>query len=144
MRELYTEIEIEAPPSTVWKVLMEFEAYSEWNPFIPQLLGKAVDGAKLEVKIHPPGGSATVFRPTVQSVKEEGEFRWLGHLLIPGLFDGLHIFELHKNGNETTRFVQREEFRGVLVPLFWRMLDTKTRQGFIAMNEALKQRVETT
>ena len=40
------------------------------------------------------------------------------------------------------RFTQREEFRGVLVPLLWKQLDTRTRAGFEAMNEALKARAE--
>ena len=39
-------------------------------------------------------------------------------------------------------FVQREEFRGLLVPLFSRSLDTDTRRGFEAMNQALKERAE--
>ena len=42
----------------------------------------------------------------------------------------------------TRDHVQREEFRGVLVPFFWKSLDTHTRQGFEAMNAALKQRAE--
>ena len=42
----------------------------------------------------------------------------------------------------TRDHVQREEFRGVLVPFFWKSLDTHARQGFEAMNAALKQRAE--
>jgi hypothetical protein len=31
MRELSTEIEINALPEQVWAVLCDFESYSEWN-----------------------------------------------------------------------------------------------------------------
>jgi uncharacterized protein YndB with AHSA1/START domain len=39
MRELSTEIEIDAPPADVWRVLSDSEAYPEWNPFIRKLEG---------------------------------------------------------------------------------------------------------
>ena len=53
-----------------------------------------------------------------------------------------HIFELTDQGDGTTVFVQREKFKGVLVPLFQKMLDTNTLEGFNAMNRALKLRSE--
>ena len=82
------------------------------------------------------------FKPEVRKVDAQKTFRWLGHLLIPGLFDGEHIFELEPLAENLTRFIQREEFQGLLVGLFWRTLDTDTRRSFVAMNEALKKRVE--
>jgi hypothetical protein len=57
-------------------------------------------------------------------------------LLIPGLFDGEHI------GPDRVRFVQREIFTGLLVPLFARGLDTDTQRGFDEMNQALKAQAE--
>jgi uncharacterized protein YndB with AHSA1/START domain len=35
VRELRSEIEIDAPPERVWAVVTEFAAYPEWNPFHP-------------------------------------------------------------------------------------------------------------
>jgi hypothetical protein len=40
------------------------------------------------------------------------------------------------------RFVQREVFKGLLVPLFARSLDNNTHRGFEEMNRALKERAE--
>jgi hypothetical protein len=96
----------------------------------------------LNAVLTPPGQKATRIKPVVREVKSGNTFRWLGHMLIPGLFDGEHIFKLEPLGGGTVRFVQREVFRGLLVGLLWRMLDTSVRQGFIAMNEALKKRAE--
>ncbi len=45
-------------------------------------------------------------------------------------------------GEHRTRFTQREEFRGVLVGLIMRKARDQTTQGFEAMNQALKDRVE--
>ena len=82
------------------------------------------------------------FKPTVLAFEPNKEFRWIGHLLFPGLFDGEHIFELIGNADGTTTFIQREKFKGVLVPLFKKMLDVNTINGFNRMNTALKERVE--
>jgi hypothetical protein len=81
------------------------------------------------------------FTPTLQRVDPNRELRWLGRFFLPKLFDGEHIFELHprKGG---TRFVQRENFGGLLVPLLWGSMKAPTRRGFEAMNEALKARAE--
>jgi hypothetical protein len=78
----------------------------------------------------------------VLAFEENKEFRWLGHLLFPGLFDGEHSFELIDHGNGTTTFIQKETFNGILVPFFSNMLDVNTVNGFRLMNEKLKERAE--
>jgi hypothetical protein len=70
------------------------------------------------------------------------ELRWLGHFLVPGLFDGEHRLAIEPLGEGRVRFVQEERFTGVLVGLFAGSLDRNTKRGFEAMNEALKARVE--
>lgn len=143
MRELRTEIEIDAPPAAVWAVLADFPRHSEWNPFIRSIEGELKAGAHLAVRIHPPGGKAMTFEPELLEVVPNEELRWVGRVLVRGIFDGEHIFELTPIDNgERTRFVQREEFTGVLVPFLWRSLDTDTRRGFEEMNLVLKELVE--
>ncbi len=142
MKELRTEVEINATPERVWDVLTAFDRFSEWNPFMTQAEGDIEEGAHLRVHIEPPGGTAMTFKPTVVRVVVGQELRWLGHLLIPGVFDGEHIFEISPAGDGRTHFVQREEFRGLLVPVLWNSLAINTKKGFEAMNTALKERAE--
>lgn len=141
MHTLHTEIDIRSAPEQVWDVLVDFDAYPEWNPFIVRASGRAEVGTKLENRLEPPGGKAITFKPTVTEVDREQTLEWLGRLVLPGVFDGRHRFELHPS-NGGTRFVQHEEIRGLLVPLFRRTLDQHTKPGFEAMNQALKVRVE--
>jgi hypothetical protein len=61
MKEINTEIEINASAEKVWQLLTDFAAYPQWNPFIRSVNGKpeegdkvksefrAVDGTKMEV-----------------------------------------------------------------------------------------------
>jgi hypothetical protein len=142
MKELRTEIEIHAPAERVWHHLTDFAAFPEWNPFIPRIRGEPRAGSRLEVFLQASGTKGMTFRPTVTTVEPNRELRWLGRLGIPGLFDGEHIFEITPAGVDRVRFVQREEFRGLLVPLLQRSLDRDTRRGFEEMNRALRARAE--
>lgn len=93
-------------------------------------------------RLRPLGGRAATFRPIVTEVEEERSFEWLGRLLLPGVFDGRHRFELTPTPAGGTSVVHSEHFTGVLVPVLRRSLDKNTAAGFAAMNTALKRRAE--
>ncbi len=141
-KEIKTIIEIQASPEKVWAILMNFEAYPSWNPFIKSITGSPTVGRKIKVRIEPPGAKGMTFTPTITECKDQKIFQWLGHLGIPGLFDGAHRFELQEQGDGSTKFIHSEKFKGILVPLFKKMLDENTLMGFKAMNEALKELAE--
>lgn len=142
MREISTEIEINATSAKVWTILTKLNNFVKWNPFITEAKGEVKEGSQLKVRIEPPGGKGMTFKATVTRVVPKRKFRWLGHLLIPGLFDGEHIFEIESIAKNSVRFIQREQFRGLLVPLFWRSLESNIPQGFNEMNAALKKEAE--
>jgi len=142
MKELRSEIEIQASAERVWQLLTDFPSFPQWNPFIRKASGAIRVGERLEVYIQPSGASGMTFRPTVLKAEPNRELRWLGHLLISGLFDGEHSFTIEPLGASRVRFTQREVFTGLLVPLFARGLDTDTRRGFEEMNQALKSKAE--
>ncbi|MEM6804083.1 MAG: SRPBCC domain-containing protein [Bacteroidota bacterium] len=135
--ELRTHIMIKASPTKVWEILMDFETYGEWNPFVLSIKGIAGVGEKLNIHI---GGMK--FRPKVLSLDPNQKFVWLGHLFLPGLFDGKHSFELEEQADGSTHLIHSESFTGILVPVFKNQLLGQTKAGFEAMNEALKARVE--
>jgi hypothetical protein len=142
MKELYTEIAIEASCERVWQILTDFASFTQWNPFIRQISGELQEDKQLKVCIQPSGGDRITFRPRVIKVQPKCELRWRGHFLIPGLFDGEHIFKLEPLDKNRVRFSQREIFKGLLVSLLSKKLDTETKRGFEEMNFALKAQAE--
>ena len=82
------------------------------------------------------------FEPKMVNVETNREMRWLGRLLIPGLFTGEHSFAIEALDEKGVRFVQSEKFTGLLVPFMAKSLDRDTKNGFEAMNRALKERAE--
>jgi len=141
MRLLETEIHINARPETVWSILTDFATYPQWNPFITHIRGNAAAGETLEIHVSPPRGKATAFKSVVLAATENKEFRWIGRFLVSALFEGEHSFILtpHEGG---CRLVQKEQFKGMLVPLMWRSLNRDTRAGFELMNQSLKEWAE--
>lgn len=131
-----TAIIINAPAEKVWKKLMNFTAYAEWNPFIIKISGEANTGAKIMVNLQPEGASPMTFAPTVLQCKTNELFVWKGKLFVKGLFDGEHRFEIIDNHNGSVTFKQSEVFNGLMVGFF--NLDN-TKKGFENMNQALKE-----
>jgi hypothetical protein len=141
MRLIDTQVEIAAPISRIWRVLWDFPRYPEWNPFITKIEGVPVFGARLRVRIQPPGRRPMTFKPIVLVAEADRELRWVGNLMLPGLFDGEHSLRVVDEGR-TCRFQQSERFSGVLAPLFSGGMFDATQRGFEAMNAALKVRAE--
>ncbi len=143
MKEIRTEVEINATAGHVWQILSDFRSFPEWNPFIHRIEGKTNEGTRLNVYLQLPGKKEMRFRPRVLNVEPEKELRWIGHLGIPGIFDGEHIFSIEPLSENKILFVQKEKFTGILASLFFRSIKDATTQSFKAMNDALKIRAET-
>jgi hypothetical protein len=141
-KEIKTEIYIRATPEKIWKILTDFGNYPSWNPFIRSISGIVGVGKKIRVRLEPPEARGMTFKPEVLALETNKEFRWIGHLFFPGLFDGEHKFELVDNVNGTTTFRQSEILNGILVPVFKKMIDVNTTNGFNLMNQKLKELAE--
>src|SRR5919107_3953597 len=129
MKELHSQIEIDASAERVWDILTDFASYPQWNPFIRRISGALKVGERLEVRLEPPDSRGITLRPKVLSAEPNRLMRWLGHLLVPGVFDGEHSLAIHPLEVDRVRFVQHEAFKGVLVPLLARSLEN-TLRGF--------------
>ncbi len=140
--EILTVIDIAAPPERVWAVFTDFARYPEWTSLLTFLAGRPEPGTKLSVRIAPPGVTAMTLGPRVLRADPNREFRWLGRLGVPGIFDGEHFFLLEAMAAGTP-FRHGEHFRGLLVPLVMRgKMLAATRAGFAAFNADLKKRTE--
>lgn len=133
--------DIDAPPERVWAVLADTARYGEWNPFVRRFDGTIAVGERIAVDLQLPGRKVTSMRPTVVVAQDGRTFEWLGHVGVPGVFDGRHRFLVEAAGAGRTRFVQSERLSGALVPAFRGMLVKATPAAFVAMNDALATRV---
>ncbi len=143
MKQISSEIEINASPEQIWQALTDFSALPDWNPFIRSVEGDLNVGDRLKVYIKASKGMGMSFRPTVLRAEPNRELRWVGRLLMPGLMDGEHSFIIEPLEDNQVRFVQSESFTGVMVPFMSALGVFKNAQiGFDEMNQALKRKAE--
>jgi hypothetical protein len=142
MKEVYTDIRINAPVDKVWNILTDLSANQSWNPFIVQSIGKAELGERLTCRPRISKKRIATFHPTVTRLVPGKVFAWTGHFLVPGLVDGVHVFELVPEEDNTVCLIHRQEFSGFLMPFIWKRIEKTAKRGFTLMNEALKKRAE--
>lgn len=141
-RTIRSAIEIRAPLDAVWRILTDFSAYPEWNPHIRRVRGTPRLGGRITIHSQPPKGRPVVLRPQVVTWSPPTELRWRGTFISRFLFTGEHGFKLEELTETRVRFHQDETFTGLLVPLYARLRLPRTREGFIEVNEALRERAE--
>lgn len=136
-KNIFTEIEIQAPTNVVWDVLMDNQSYPQWNPYHVKVEGTLKVGEELTLEIHKPNGSEIHIEPVVMELIPFELLSWGGG--IKGIFHGKHVFELHQISEFKTHLIHKETFAGIAIP--FAELDT-IEEGYHLMNEALKQRIE--
>jgi len=138
MREIRTEIDIAAPPTKVWGILTDFDNWKNWNPIINQASGTASFGSELSMTMRGDDGKdGPKYMPIVTNFEEPVFFRWRAKMMAGFLFTNDKVFELEEIGSGT-RLIHREQFSGILVPLFWSKLKKGVPSMLKSMNDALK------
>jgi|SRR6056300_885220 hypothetical protein len=141
MKNIETEIEINATTEKVWQTLTDTNSLESWNPFIRKIDGKLEKGNQISITLKQVNGKEMDFKPTLTELKPNKELRWQGKLFVKGIFDGEHYFKLEPIEDDKTKFVHGENFGGILITLMGGVLKS-TKEGFEAMNEELKKRCE--
>jgi hypothetical protein len=142
MKNIETTIIIKAPIEKVWSIFTNFNEYPKWNPFIISVKGEVKVGHQIETTVQLEGMSEQVFKPQILEFGKNYRLRWLGKLGTKGIFDGEHYFQLKVIDSQKTELIHGENFSGILSGLLLKMIGEKTKNGFEAMNEALKIEVE--
>jgi hypothetical protein len=108
--EIRTEIEIAAPPATVWAVLVDLPAYGRWNPMVVAAEGAVQSGGRASLRYRSSLGVELRFPVRITRADPGRELRWVGRRL--GV-RGEHSFRLEPSG-AGTRLVHGEVFSGAL------------------------------
>lgn len=143
MREIHSEIVINAPATKIWNVLMDFENWEKWNPTVKNASGKASLGEKLNInmKCKDDDSDGPKYQPIITIYEEAKSFRWRAKMMAEFLMTNDKIFELQENGS-STKIIHKELFSGIFVSLFWSKMEQDVPLMLNSMNEALKKKIE--
>ena len=128
---------IEAEPETVWAILTDAPAYSEWDSGVQRVEGRIAPGEKIKVVSEANPGRA--FPVKVTAFEPGRAMTWSGGMPL-GLFKGVRTFSLVPDGT-TTRFTMREEYSGPMLGLSWRSMPD-LGPSFERFARGLQQRAE--
>ena len=140
-------VDIAAPIDEVWRLIVDVERYSEWNPFIvkAESNGPLVVGARMRFVIRWEDGGGTTSPELVTEVAppRDGKalliYRANGALAKLSAVTAKRVQSLTTGANGMTRYETHETFGGWLkgaVPL------AKVQRGFDLQTAALKARAE--
>jgi uncharacterized protein YndB with AHSA1/START domain len=141
-REVSAEAEIAAPIGEVWKALVDFERYPEWNVFSTAVKTNLEVGAPVELHVDMPGRSKSIRTEWVNLVEPGRTICWGMYMLHPTLLCANRWQELHELEAGGTRYFTVDRFSGLLVPLMMSLYEEPMRQGFQSVADGLKAWVE--
>lgn len=141
MLENRNEIMIKAPVEKVWHILTDLEKYAEWNPLLYQVNGK-VEVGETVIAYAKTASKDMKFICTVTRVEPLLEFAWRFPVIHPILFRGEHIFRIEPVDDFDVRFIDREWFKGLLLPTQAKDLQSNGLKAMVDMGKALKNLAE--
>ena len=138
MKAFSASTNINASPETIWSILTDAEHYPEWDPQAIRIEGTIAEGEMVTAytKLSPD----RAFPAKVTEFAPGKRMTWTGGMPL-GLFKGERTFTLTPQEDGSVDFDLREEFSGLLFPLFSKSLPDMTEpfEGFVA---GLKARAE--
>lgn len=135
-KSVHSEIDTAASPEAVWQVLMDKEAYHEWNPVLIPVEGTLKEGEKVSYEFHQDANTSSVISSKVIKLEENRLLNQGGG--VPGVITFNHSYTLVPTANGT-KVIIHEDYRGIYVH-FWNPQPVEV--AYKRLNEALKKRVE--
>lgn len=137
MKSFSTSITIQSSPETIWGILTDGSAWTEWNSTIDKVEGTIAPGEKITVysKVNP----GRAFPLKVSEFVPSQRMVWSGGMPL-GLFKGQRTYTLTRKGN-MVEFGMCEEFTGLMAPLITKSIPD-LQPSFETFAADLKRRAE--
>ena len=134
-------IGIQAPAEVIWDVIHELSQWAAWNPIYPKAAGEIHIGATLDMTVALPGQPAREIQPVVLDWVPNEQLHWRLSLM-GGLVRTTRYLEIEPLAEASCIVSNGEIFGGLLGPSAGKQVGRSVYRGFLAMNEALKDRAE--
>ena len=142
MKEYIIEIDINASKEVVWKIITDFEHYPKWNSILyMENNDRLILGNNFDVTINKPNNKQSNFKAKAISKEHHESFAAQQKMMGKWFFQATHFFIIKEIDNESIKFIQKWEFKGILASMFLKQI-FKELEGFKKMNSELKEYVE--
>ncbi len=134
-------IGIPATAPQIWDALSDIQSWPRWNPLYTRANGVLRIGAHLDLEVAVPGQPKRMIRPVIADWVPNDQIHW-NLSMLGGLVKTTRYLEIEQLTDTGCIFTNGELFDGILGPSIAKRMRRELRQGFAAMGEALKARVE--
>ncbi|HUP15234.1 MAG TPA: SRPBCC domain-containing protein [Acidimicrobiia bacterium] len=139
--ELRHETAIGATPDAVWQALVDVAAWPEWNPTLSSADGPLGEGKWVAMTLQL-GRRRRKVHQHVSPVDVPHRLAWRSRNLFEKFMDVDRTFDLVPTPEGGTLLVQAEVAHGPVAPVALLFLKGKILDGYVALGEALRRRLE--
>jgi hypothetical protein len=149
MFEIVTSCDIDVPSQRVWQVLIDFDSYSRWNPFIvkaslqkdqDQISDNNLQNQTLLITTQVMGSKPKIFNPKIIVAIPNKKLSWVGKIGFEALLKAEHSFSLQDLDKNKTRLIHSEKFSGILSGIINQKQRDEIKECFEKMNIALAEK----
>ena len=138
--EIKTTITINASATETWQLLTNFDAYTNWHPYIVKIEGKVALQEKIKVTTIDTDSTTDQFSAFILEWEPDKQLAWGGSLGF--IFNAKHYFIIEPINDTQILFIQGEYWHGIFGKNYGKKIYLDTYQKFIAMNEKMKAKLE--
>ncbi len=138
-RDMKVSITINAPVDLVWKKVITFNDYPNWNPSIQSISGECKKDANVTIKCTSPSGRKWDLPSVITEVSNNAKLAWQGTTW--GI-TGEQSFLLEKVSEKQCTFTITEYLSGWYLYFAWPLMQKGLRTSFENHCKALKELCE--
>lgn len=134
--------DIHAPAGRIWALLADISSFPRWNPSIVRARGRVAAGERLKMVVRLAPYLRVRISVKVVGCMAECALIWRGSLIFSRLMCGEHAFLLAPLPDGRTRLVHREQFTGLLAPVFIFFVGKRLHKWYTEANIVLRALAE--
>lgn len=140
--KIATEVALQASPDRIWKTLIDFPAYPDWNRFLRAVRGQAAPDAPLEVDLQYYGKPVQKKAGVITGFIAPKYFSWIwNHKFGAWFLSCEHVFRIKEREDGKVLFYQEVYYTGLGLKFRRRDVEHLVRQSLDKLNDDLKQRL---
>lgn len=143
MQALRARIPIRSHPADVFHVLINFDTYREWNPWLKDVRGEAKQGALVCVRPNMLSLFGMRLKYRLQTIQAKDFLRWQEEAWFSSLFNTVREYQVYTRVDGSAIYSVRLSFHGPLAPLVSVFYGRAVQRGLLREAKALKLYCET-
>lgn len=139
-RGVETFIDIKTTPDALWQLLISFDKYPEWHPYLIQAEGAPTLKNKITFTYVKQDSTQDTFKAYILEATPDTVLSWGGS--IGFIFNAKHYYRIDRIDSETVRLTQGEYWHGIFGRSYGKKVYQDACANFQKQNQIMKAMLE--